>query len=237
MIGIINEGPGIGDKIQFAHLPENYFRNTGEKLADLSNCWVYDHNPYVVRNPGRDDISKIINLWHLQFPATDYLSSGERQMEKLGWGKSYLRHPRLYRFEDAEIKPRTAVVHTNGKSEGGVMPDKMIEAIEKNYKGWDIFQVGGNDDRPTPFIQKRGLSLWDSAELIASSQTFIGVNSSMMNIANCYPRVHRKILINRKDTAQYYPVSGTMSSWIDYNWVYFTDAEDDEGIAYSYKKI
>lgn len=237
MIGIINEGPGIGDKIQFAHLPENYFRNFGEKLADLSGCWVFDYNPFVVRDFKREDIHKVIDLWCLQFNAEDYLSSGERQMAKLNWGKSYVRHPRLYRYEDVEIKPRTVVVHTNGKSEGGVMPDKMIEQIEKNYKGWDIFQIGGDNDRPTPFTQKRNLGLWESAELIASSQVFVGVNSSMMNIAACYPRVNRKVFINRNDTEKYYPVSGNMSSWIDYNWTYITASEDDEGIAYSYKKI
>ena len=80
------------------------------------------------------------------------------------------------------------------------------------------------------------MGLWESAELIATSQVFIGVNSSMMNIANCYPRIHRKVFINREDTAKYYPVS-RMSSWIDFNWTYITAAEDDEGIAYSYKKI
>ncbi len=237
MIGVYNDGPGIGDKIQFAGLPENYFRNFGEKIADLSNCWVYDHNPYVTRDFKKEDLTRMINLWHLQFPATDYLSHGERQCAKLGWPKSYLRGPRLYKYEDIEINPRTVVVHTNGKSEGGVMPDQMIEQIAKNYKGWDIFQVGGHNDRETPFTQKRGLGLWESAELIASSQVFIGVNSSMMNIASCYPRVHRKVFINRIDTEQYYPVSGSMSSWIDYNWTYITASEDDEGIAYSYRKI
>lgn len=237
MIGIINEGPGIGDKIQFAHLPENYYRNFGKKLVDLNRCWVFDNNPYVERDFKREDITEVLYLWLLQFGTEDFLSSGERQMDKLGWPKCFVRHPRLYKYEDEEIIPKTVVVHTNGKSEGGVMPDKMIEQIAKNYKGWKIFQVGGKGDRDTPFEKVLDLGLWESAKLIASSQTFIGVNSSMMNIANCYPRVHRKVFINRKDTAQYYPISGRMSSWIDYNWTYITDSEDDEGIAYSYRKI
>ncbi len=237
MLGLFNDGPGIGDKLQFGAVPENYFRNFGKKVADLSNCWVFDHNPYVTRDFKREEISDVINLWYVQFDAEDHLSPGERQTKKFGWPKSFLRHPRLYKYEDIEINPRTVVVHTNGKSEGGVMPDQMIDQIAKNYKGWKIFQIGGNNDRPTPFESARGLGLWESAELIASSQVFIGVNSSMMNIANCYPRVHRKVFINRQDTAEYYPVSGRMSSWIDYNWTYITASEDDEGIAYSYRKI
>lgn len=236
MLGILNDGPGIGDKLQFGAVPENYFRNFGKKVADLSNCWVFDHNPYVVRDFKREDITDVLNLWHVSFLAEDYLSYGERQTIKFGWPKCFLRHPRLYRFEDAEINPRTVVVHTNGRSEGGVMPDHMIDQIAKNYKGWKIFQIGGNDDRQTPFESARGLGLWESAELIATSQVFIGVNSSMMNIANCYPRVHRKIFINRVDTPLYYPVS-KYSSWIDYNWTYITASEDDEGVAYSYRKI
>jgi hypothetical protein len=229
--------PGIGDALQFGGIFENYFRNFNEKAIDLSRCWVFDYNPYARRDYKQEEITEVINLWMLQFPPKDYLSYGERQCEKLGWSKCYLRHPRLYRFEDAEINPKTCVIHTNGRSEGGVMPDKMIDQIAKNYKGWRIFQIGGKEDRETPFERMTDLSLWECAELIASSQVFIGVNSSMMNIANCYPRVHRKVFINRKDTAQYYPVSGRMSSWIDYNFTYITDSEDDEGIAYSYRKI
>lgn len=237
MLGIVNEGPGIGDKVQFAGLPENYFRNFGKKVVDLSKCWVFDYNPYVLRDVDMKELTDVLSLWRIQFPAQDYLSPGERQCINLNWPKTYLRHPRLYKFEDAEIIPKTLVVHTNGKSEGGVMPDHMIDQIAKNYKGWKIFQIGGSSDRATPFEKKFDLPLWDCAELIASSQTFIGVNSSMMNIANCYPRIHRKIFINREDTEKYYPISGNMSGWIDYNWTYITASEDDEGIAYSYKKI
>lgn len=234
--GIINDGPGIGDKIQFCGLPENYFLNFGKKLVDLSNSWVFDHNPYVLRGVPYEQLSGITNLWLVQFPAEDYLSCGERQSIKFGFQKTFLRHPRLYKYEDVEINPKTVVVHTNGRSEGGVMPDKMIEQIAKNYKGYRIIQIGGNSDRQTPFERLTGLGMWESAEIIASSQIFIGVNSSMMNIANCYPRVHRKVFINRVDTKDYYPIS-KYSSWIDYNWTYITDSEYDEGIAYSYKKI
>jgi len=236
MLAISNVGPGIGDKLQFGAVPENYYRNFGKKVVDLSNCWVFDHNPYVTRELKREEVTGYINLWMVQFPPEDFLSYGERQTIKFGWPKCYLRHPRLYKFEDVDIEPKTVVVHTNGKSEGGVMSDRMIDQIVKNYKGYKIFQIGGPNDRPTPFEQARGLSMWDSAELIASSQIFIGVNSSMMNIANCYPRVHRKVVIHRPDVSQYYPVS-RMSSWIDYNWTYIADEEDDVGVCYSYKKV
>ncbi len=232
-LGIWNDGPGIGDKLQFGAVPENYFRNFGEKVVDMSNCWVFDHNPYVVRGERPDTA---LNLWYVQFPAEDYLSYGERQTIKFGWPKCYLRHPRLYKYEDAKINLGTVVVHTNGKSEGGVMSDETIAQIQKNYDGYRIIQIGGTSDRDTPFEKALGLSLWNSAELIATSQIFIGVNSSMMNIANCYPRIHRKVVINRTDVEKYYPIS-VMSSWVDYNWTYINQTEEDLGVTYSYRKI
>src|ERR1019366_3384117 len=50
MLGItLGDNSLMGDKLQFASFPENYYRNTGEKLIDLDCLWIYDHNPFVVR--------------------------------------------------------------------------------------------------------------------------------------------------------------------------------------------
>src|SRR5512146_2942611 len=61
--GVTITVPGIGDAVQFSSLPENYFRSTGEKLLDLSRSWVFDHNPFVVRDVKRAPI-RSIELWN-----------------------------------------------------------------------------------------------------------------------------------------------------------------------------
>jgi len=126
-----------------------------------------------------------------------------------------LRHPRLYLHEDSEIIPHKIVVHTTGsdrtrlnevniRTNAGedairVMTDETIHAILKNYKNFKIVQVGGKDDKPLGgnTIDLRGkIDLWDVAREISESSRFIGVNSGLMHIANCYPRVDKRIVLN-----------------------------------------
>lgn len=246
-IGIIVGGPGIGDKLQFAALPENYFLNTGEKLVDVENCWVYDHNPFVIRG---EQVDKVINLWAHQNSVNQRESAGQIKHPMYGISARvcegfnldcHLRHPRLYQFEDLKTVPKRIVVHTDGRSEGGVMPDSVIKSIEENYHGYDIFQIGGRGDRSTPFKDAKGLSMWDTAGLIASAEIFIGVNSSMMNMANCYPKVRKKILILQYDEGQlkeFYPTNHPkFTAWIDFNAEYFNQYGRDYGVTMSHKKI
>ena len=222
-VGIVNSGGGIGDHIQFTSMPENYYYNFGQKLVDLQHSWVYDHNPYVERfgpdTGGVMDgtVGSAIDLYKnqlffkgekdepliglLKFTDGKYFTSqAERFKQLFNIENILLRHPRLYRFEELQGKKLGIVtVHTTGRSEGGTIPDRVIDQIEENYKGYSVYQVGGPEDRETPFIDKRGLGMWESAQLIASSQIFIGVNSSMMNIAQCYPRVSRKLILIEND--------------------------------------
>lgn len=274
-IGIVNSGGGIGDKIQFTSMPENYYYSFGKKLVDLQHLWVYDHNPYVERlgpnNGGVMDgtVGVAIDLYKNQlfFKEGDkpciglikfqdeksYVSQPDRFKQLFSISRVRLRHPRLYRFEELQgEKLGIVTVHTTGKSEGGEMPDHVIDQIAQNYKSYSIYQVGGSSDKDTPFIDRRGLGMWESAQLIASSQIFIGVNSSMMNIAQCYPRVNRKlILIENNESLKtshfdsYKPLcqyleddeSGVSSMWVDYNWQYYNVHDHDMGITYSYKKL
>lgn len=237
-IAIINNGPGLGDKIQFAALPEIFFYNLGEKVIDYSNCWVYDYNPYVVR--GKFDYDKIIDLWNLShfYKVGEYLSTSERFFKNTEFSnfKINIRHPRLYKFEDLKIIPNRITIHTAGKSEGGTISDETMDQIAKIYSNFEIIQIGGASDKPTPFINKLGLGIWETVQLIASSSIFIGVNSGMMNIANCYPRVNRKIILNRNDFDIFFPLNKN-TGWLDFNIQYFNQSKNDIGSTYSYLKI
>ena len=246
-IGIFLGGPGIGDKLQFSSLPENYFLNKGEKLIDLENSWVFDHNPFVLRGARPDEV---INLWGHQNSVNEREGRGEIKHPMFGISarvcegfglKCHVRHPRLYRYEDKETISKRIVVHTDGRSEGGVIPDNVIAQIAANYKGYEIFQIGGRNDRGTPFIDAKGLGMWETAELIASSEIFIGVNSSMMNMANCYPKVRKKLIILQYGESQleeFYPTNHPkFTAWIDFNAEYFNASNRDIGVTMSYKKI
>ena len=92
--------------------------------------------------------------------------------------------------------------------------------------------------------------MWETAELIAKCQTFIGVNSSMMNIAQCYPRINRKVVLIENNIFStedlcliyrplhtYSPDKDIGAHWIDYNWQYFNIHDIDMGITMSYNKI
>lgn len=232
MIGITNHSPGIGDKIQFTSIPENYFRTTGKKIIDVDNCWVFDHNPYIVRG---EKPSHVFDLWRMKMDQGHKLSQAERFCDALSL-KLFLRHPRLYQFEENFIRREQVIVHTNGKSAGGEMSDEVIESIRFNYSDYRIIQIGGVNDRKTPFIQKLGLGLWESSYQIATSAIFIGVNSSMMNIAKCYPRVRRKVLVQNLDLLKFYP-SSIHEHWIDYGWEYFNSTQFDQGVTMSHLKI
>jgi hypothetical protein len=239
MIGLVNNGPGIGDKIQFAALPQIFFENTGEKVVDISCSWVYDYNPYVIRGNNLT-CKKILNLWEIshRYTPNNYLSSSERFFlnSEFDFFKINLRHPRLYKFEDEKIIPNRIVIHTQGKSEGGSINDDVLDYIQKKYSNFEIIQVGGQSDKKTNFISYLGLSIWDTIKLIASASIFIGINSGMMNIANCYPRINKKIILNRNDLETLFPLN-TNTGWLDYNIQYFNQSTNDIGITNSYYKI
>lgn len=239
-LGITNNGPGIGDKVQFGGLPENYYRSTRNKMVDLDNCWVFDYNPFVVR--GEVPNLGTVNLWDIKMKGG--LSKDEMICKHFGI-EVYTRHPRLYRYEDIYPAPQTLAIHTNGKTRGGQLSDAIIEQIMLNYNHYQIMQIGGATDRMTPFIRMTGLPMWETARIIAGSEIFIGVNSSMMNIAKCYPRVRKKVIFNEQpcwgwdgntELSAYTPLS-IKDDWIDYNWEYYNTTDRDIGISNSYLKI
>lgn len=148
-IGIKISGRGIGDNVQFSSFPENVFRNTGEKVVDLENSWVFDYNPYVLRGVSADVELDLWFLGVLGVPVERRLNPGkgpiifslaERTCDFTHL-KCFLRHPRLYRFEDLPIVPNRIAFHSTGKTVGP-MPDSVIAAVQKNYENFEIVQVG-----------------------------------------------------------------------------------------------
>jgi hypothetical protein len=261
MLGITMAGNarkllGLGDQIQLTSFPENYFRNTGEKVIDLDGNFLFDHNPYVLRNINP---SNILDIWTMTDPSiTKYNYNLKKWIPSLSEKnlhfaekilniklKCFLRHPRLYKFEDNEINPNKIVVHLTGISTGEC-PDFVAKQILNNYKNFDIHQIGYSTDKLYEgFIDSRGLNFWESAKLISESLIFIGVSSSMMNLAFCYPRTIKKIIITESDENRISVMDNMMPMdpenghyhWLDWSFCFYNKTQEDVGVSYSYLKI
>jgi hypothetical protein len=262
MLGITFRGAqGFGDKLQFSSFPENWHRNTGEPVIDLDRSWIFDHNPYVVR-----DVSptRVVDLWSTPWPGQRatvaefshkpiYFSIAERTSSIFGHAVS-LRHPRLYRFEDLPHIDQRVVLHTTGKNippqtslgedQRRVLTEEIIDHVRSRYKGYEIIQVGAPDDVDAGVIDRRGLSdIWDVVRIIAQARIFIGVDSGPYWIAACFPRIFRKKVLMQ------YPPEYLRSSfvpmhllqnhvhWHDASCYYYNRSKDDAGVTFSYLKL
>lgn len=231
---------GIGDQVTVSSFPENFFKNYNLKLVDIHKCWIFDHNPYVVR-----DIRADIVLHHLDTQLNiinnnsrqNWKSDAEEICHNFSLPKMYLRRPRLYKYEDSVTQKDLVVVHTTGNTVGQ-MPEHVIKQIEKNYDGYDIVQIGLDSDARTPFRKLLNLNKWETAEIVSKAAIFIGVNSGFYHIANCYPKVRKKIVLhelNEDALNQFEPKKQSISTeWYDYNIEYFNISEFDIGATNSY---
>lgn len=246
-IGIRLSGPGLGDNLILSSLPENYFRNTGKRLSGDKNNFIFKNNPYI-------DDQLNVDVWFSQQQICDGGSHLVRTVKKINphfsipyehcqffsLPKCYLRHSRLYVHEDIETIPNKVCIHTTAKSIGGILSDEVIRVIQKNYKNYKIVQIGAVSDKKINFAEdKTGLNLIDTAKEIAESAIFIGVDSSNFHIANCYPKVRKKILmnyLNEELLEKLSPLCGD-AAWWEFNIETFNNYEYDIGCSMSYLKI
>lgn len=243
-IGITNHFPnGIGDSIIKSSFPENFFKNFQNKLIDLDNHWIYDANPYIERNKSPDFIFNFFSDQIKIIQANkrvEHKSHAEEYCSNYNLPKLFLRHPRLYRFEDSQQIMNRVVVHTSGKTMGSI-PDHIVNKIEINYKNFEIIQIGlPNEIKIKNAIDKTGLSVLDTIEIIASSSIYLGVDSGFYHAANCYPRVRKKIILsyNEDRLNNFRPMDlKNEHEWLDYNIEYFNKYEYDIGATLSYIKI
>ena len=164
----------------------------------------------------------------------------------LGLKDCYLRHPRLYVYEELPVDPCAVTVHCTGRVQGH-MPEKVLRQIELNYRGYAIYQVGLPSDLNTPFIDRRSTDFWEGVRLVAGSAIFIGLLSSFYLVAQAYPRVRRKLVLKKDDSGEpkteedwrtFAPFKWEQEpGWIDFNTELFNEFDRDIGVSYSYLKI
>ena len=245
-IGLVWSGPnGIGDSIIKSSIPENFYKNFNNKLIDINKHWIFDHNPYI------DRISKpdlCIDLFKDQLLIIDknLRAAHKSNASEYCWNykipKIFLRHPRLYKFEGETQNLNRLVVHVKGTT-NGVMPQHVIDSIPANYSNYEIIQIGmPNEPKIKGAIDKTGLSIWDTVKIISSAAIYIGVDSGFYHVANCYPRVRKKIVLNfeleklEKLVPLNLQIDGSFV-WLDYNIEYFNTYDLDVGITNSFLKI
>jgi len=240
---VIPDTLGVGDKVQFSHIPENFYKNHGIKLIDVSHCWTLDKNPYIERGVKPD---QVLDLWKFSFNARNSLSRAELMNSVFKFSKIYCRSPRLYFNEEPKhVIQNKICLHSQGISSKSIFSYKIIEKIKERYSNYDIVQVGGKSDVDCGVNDARGLNMWDTVKEISTSAIFIGVNSGMMNIANCYPHINKKLIIDlasgqfNENLNRFHPLSFDhhLFLWVDYGWQYYNDTELDIGCTYSYTKI
>lgn len=254
MAGQARKFLGLGDQLQFTSFPENFFRNTGQKLVDIDKNPLFDYNPYVVRDVQPE---AVLDLWKMTDVAQGgvvydknkcILSLAEKNMyiasKILGTNfKTFLRTPRLYVHEDSKINNNQIIVHFFGKSHQPI-PDKVVNKIRENYKDFKIIQIGGENQKTYDFFEnKMGLSIFETAKLIAESILFIGINSGMLNIALSYPKVNKKMILNHDDDGydldKMIPMDADNGHyhWLDFSVPIFNTSEIDIGVTKSYLYI
>lgn len=243
---------GVGDALQFSSLPENWFKQTGEKVIDVDKHWFFDHNPYVDRDPEKVP-TKTIQMWNfspLQYqwpnprgsdkPAV-YLSNAEIWAAVAGV-PCKLNRPRLYRFEDYPFENREMILlHLKGISHGE-MPKHIVEHVIKKYGPTKQLHIIGPTfpELGLPHIQTE--TLWDLAEVISKARMLIGMDSGPSWIAACYPdvivkKVRTKPLPEIFKTWVPLEIRNIHSHWDDRCHQIFNPTDEDIGFTSSYLKI
>ena len=241
--GIKDYDSGIGDAVIKSSFPENFFFNYNKKLIDLEKKWIFDYNPYVERDKEADEVL------HFLKKQAEIINEGKRICHpshaseycyNFSLPKCFLRRPRLYKYEDLKTIKDRVVVHTKGRTVGQ-MPEIIKDQISKNYIDYNIIQIGMPDE---PLIQNaqdaRGLSVWDTTEIIASCAIFIGVNSGFHHISKAYPKVRSKLILEipQDKILNFRPLDlKNHFEWFEFGLEFYNCSKYDIGITDSYLKI
>lgn len=249
----IKPGIGVGDGLQFSSVPENYFRETGQKLIDVSRPWFFDFNPYVVRTDEKPQT--IREMWNFSPRRYDFpIPTGDEhrsrdvyhsnaEIHSLVWGvKPTLIRPRLYRFENFPYHSRkTILLHIDGKSHG-TLPEHIIRHVIEKYGPTGNLKLIGRPHHTYGLEHIFTETLWDLAKVISEASMLIGADSGPSWIAACYPDVIVKKVRVRPVTSNYtdwtpLAVKNFHAHWDDRIFQIFNPSEYDAGPFQSYRKM
>lgn len=251
-IGITVNGKGLGDTVQFSSVPENYYHAFGKRLVDVERAWIFDHNPYVIR----DDSIKpayVREMWNFSPRKYDWPVPGEgrprvylsnAELHALVWGIQYpiLNRPRLYVYENVPFHKREKILlHIDGRSHGE-LPDCIVDHLIQKYKPTgQLYHIGlTKRDLGIPKIETP--TFWDLVKVISHARMLIGSDSGPSWIAACYPDiVIKKVRIRprneRLETWTPLSVDNIHAHWDDRAFQLFCSSDHDVGAYQSYRKM
>ena len=242
-----------GDKLCNTSLPENYYKNTGDKLIDLDNNEFFKFNPYVIHaadiHPNTLSRVERRSLWDYSIGNIDVFhckTMAHQICKKWGLEKCYLNSPRLYQFENSYIYPKTLVINTTGTTQGTI-PLFVLNHIREVYKDYLTFQIGNkNDVDAGADLDRRGCTWLESAKIISESEIIITVDSFCYWLAKCFGKVKRKIILINKSEERcenFFPrgsdhKDNPFDTWIEMDGSeFFNVFQDDYGVTKSYLSI
>lgn len=252
MLGIsIKPSIGIGDTVQFSSVPENYYKTTGERLMDVGHSWIFDHNPYVVRDKGTLP-SRVVEMWNFSPRKYDwpvpknrtvpvYYSNAEIHAAVFGV-PAVLTRPRLYKHEDFPFEKREKILlHTDGRSHGKLPPHVIQHIIEKYKPTGQLFLIGKSEvDYGLPRIHTE--TIWDLVKVISEARMLLGSDSGPSWLAACFPDVVIKKVRLRPSPENFQTwtpleISNCHSHWDDRCFQIFNPSETDTGAFQSYRRL
>lgn len=232
-----------GDKIIFSSLPENYYRNTGEKLIDIDNLECLDYNPYVIRG---EEPKEIWKLWGSS-PVAE-ATQAETICKRFGL-KCYINRPRLYKYSDIKESSlyslyNSVVLHFRGESVGMVPIEVQNHIVEKYKKrGWWTIQVGDQLDYSCGAdFDRRNNTFWETCKYVAESQEIICIDSCVLHIASAYDTRIKVILVNKteQELLDFHPLMwdhGKNCGWVGTNCEIYNCYSHSIGLTRSYLDI
>lgn len=190
---------GIGDAVQFSSIPENFFQSTGHFLIDFSRHWVFDKNPYVLRDvPSFQRKVEVKHLWQdfisKKMPEPDlngcYYSNASFHAKSIGVG-ALITRPRLY-YPNRPPIPGRVLIHPQGISHPK-LKGEVREGLARKYP--HAFQIGLPTDDPIRELQYLPTpTREDLIREISQCETLIGMHSGPAWIAACFPNIKIKVL-------------------------------------------
>lgn len=245
-----------GDLLAQSSLPENYFKNTGNKLIDMDNHHFFSYNPYVIHakdvHPNTLSRVEVRDIWRYIAPNTEKhgndKSMAHQKCRWWGLDKCYKTNPDLYIYKDSIKFPRSVVINTTGQTRGAI-PLHVLNHITDKYNSmnYHTFQIGSLTDLDANVDHdRRGCSIWESAKIISECEIFIGIDSLCYWLSKCYNGIKRKIILanNTEEECENFmpngfPDMGSWRGWLECNSgeEYYNTFEHEMGITKSYLQI
>lgn len=253
MIGIsVKRAKGLGDTVQFSSVPENYFAATGQKLVDVDRSWIFDHNPYVIRDTHRPP-RLVRDLWNFSPMQYDWpvpkaprppVYSSNAELHALVMGvEPVLIRPRLYAFEDVKFESRKKILmHVDGVSHGK-LPRKVIDHLIAKYEPTGHLYLIGRPDETFGLRHIETPTFWDLVRVISDARMLVGCDSGPSWIAACYPDIVVKKVRTRFGRSEQFKtwtpleVQNFHSHWDDRAFQIFNASETDVGPFQSYLRM